>query len=272
MTETSSNPPETAVKAASNITDKERHSRAIETILAKLTNSYEASHYHPYLEDNDVGAFDLSVDDDGNLLGVGVDLKASFTGTAYIPKPRNLLTITPYGETSLEPGARVYGAALMIGHNQFRRIAKMPNGRHAIFVALDYATGAFLYENTGWPVAVAFRPSNVKSVVEILRQKFPRSQIVVCLNNEDGKSHGRDKARREARKRGAVVVYPQFSHEERNHSLISYNDMAMFSGPDRTLRGLMGQIEKETANRKPPAQPSAPESADSYGEATVCRR
>jgi hypothetical protein len=144
-----------------------RQQQAVETILAKLTNSYEANHYHPYLEDNDVGAFDLSIDDEGNLLGVGIDLKASFIGTAYIPRPRNLLTITPYGQVSLEPGARVYGAALMIGHNQFRRIAKAPNGFHEIFVALDYATGAFLYENTNQPVVIVFRPSNVKSAVEM---------------------------------------------------------------------------------------------------------
>ena len=246
-----------------------RQRRTVEIILAKLTNSCEANHYHPYLEDNDVGAFDLSIDDDGNLLGVGIDLKASFTGTAYIPKPRNLLTITPYGRTSLEPGAQVYGAALMIGHNQFRRIAKVPKERHEIFVALDYATGAFLYENTNLPVAVAFRPSNVKSVVVILREKFPRSQIVVCLNSEEGKNRSRDKARNEARQCGAVIVYPQFSEEEREHGLISFNDQAMFSGPEGVVKGLRRRIEDEAAKMRPKSPPSVPETADSYGDSTT---
>ena len=254
--------------AAEDQQNKNRQRQAVETILAKLSNSYEANHYHPYLEDNDVGAFDLSIDDDGNLLGVGIDLKVSLTGTAYIPKPRNLLTITPYGQASLEPGARVYGAALMIGHNQFRRIAKVPNGRHEIFVTLDYATGAFLYENFNLPVAVAFRPSNVKSVVAILREKFPRSQIVVCLNNEDGKARGRDKARKEARQSGAVVVYPQFSEEERQHGLFSFNDRAMFSGPEHTIKGIKRQIKDEAAKMRPKSPPSVPETADSYGGPT----
>ena len=269
MTETLKTTAEPMNESASeNQQAKGRQRQAVETILAKLSNSYEANHYHPYLEDNDVGAFDLSIDDDGNLLGVGIDLKVSFTGMAYIPKPRNLLTITPYGQASLEPGARVYGAALMIGHNQFRRIAKVPKGRHEIFVALDYATGAFLYENFNLPVAVAFRPSNVKSVVAVLRDKFPRSQIVVCLNSEEGKNRSRDKARKEARQCAAVVVYPQFSEEERHHGLISFNDKAMFSGPEHTIKGLKRQIKDEAAKIRPKSSPSVPETADSYGEST----
>ena len=243
---------------------KGRQRQAVETILAKLTNSYEANHYHPYLEDNDVGAFDLSIDDDGNLLGVGIDLKVSFTGTAYIPKPRNLLTITPYGQTSLEPGARVYGSALMIGHNQFRRIAKVPNGRHEIFIAVDYATGAFIYENFNLPVAVAFRSSNVKSVVAVLRDKFPRSQLIVCLNSEEGKNRSRDKARKDARQNGAVVIYPHFSEDEHQHGLISFNDKAMFSGPECAVKALRRQIKDESAKMRPKSPSSVPKSADSY--------
>lgn len=243
-----------------------KHIQAIENILAKLTNSYEASHRHPYLEDNDVGAFDLSLDDDGNLLGVGVDLKTSFTGTSYIPKPRNLLTIDAYGQTRLEPGARVAGAALMIGHALWRRMAKTPMGRSEIYVALDYATGAFLYENLNRPVAVAFRSSNVKSVVQILRAKFPQAKIVVCLNTEEDKYKGRNRVIRDVHKFKAIVVCPQFTDEERHNGLISFNDRAMFSGPASAVTALLQQIEGTIAKIKPKAAPPQPEAADSYGE------
>ena len=243
-----------------------KHRQAIKTILGKLTNSYEANHRHPYLEDNEVGAFDLSIDDNGNLLGVAVDLKTSFVDTSYIPKPRNLLTITPYGESSLEPGARVYDSALMIGHALWRRVAKEPSGRPTIFVAIDYATGAFLYENLTWPVAVVFRPSNVKSVVEILRGKFPKAKIVVCLNSEDDMVKSRNRAAKEARKLGAIAVYPHFTDEERHNGLLSFNDLAMFSSSEATIKSLLHQIEEEAFKIKPKTRPLQPETADSYGD------
>lgn len=243
-----------------------RHQQAVQAILDKLTNSYEANHRHPYLEDNDVGAFDLSLDDDGNLLGVGVDLKASFNGASYIPKPRNLLTINPYGESSLEPGARVAGAALMIGHSLWRRAVKIPMGRPELYVAVDYATGAFLYENLNRPVAVAFRPSNVKSVVEILRAKFPRSTIVVCLNNEKGKEVIRDRYVKDVRKFNAIAVYPNFTDEERYNSLVSFNDQAMFSSPEETVKALLAQIGEAAKKIQPPPPLLKPETTDSYGD------
>lgn len=103
---------------------RDLYKRTIDRILVKLADSVEADCHHPYLEDNEVGAHDLSLDRSGNLLAVAVDLKASFKESAYIPRSQNLLTITPDGEFDLEPKAKLTGCAVMIGHRQLRQIAR----------------------------------------------------------------------------------------------------------------------------------------------------
>jgi phage/plasmid primase-like uncharacterized protein len=213
-------------------------------VMRKLTESWEADDNHPYLRDNAVKSHDLSVDAQGNLLAVGVDLKASFTPTGYIPKAQTMLTITPYGVSRLEKWAVSFGAAVMIGHQEFRQIAKVASDNHVIFVAEDYATGAFLYESFDAPVTVALRPSTVKSVVRVLRAKFPKARIIVCLNSPEGREKIRQRTARDAEKYGAIVLFPEFSRRERENGLISFNDRAMFTRPGSVQEAIIGQVQK----------------------------
>lgn len=239
--------------------------KAVEGLLVKLTFSAEADCHQPYLEDNEVGAYDLSVDKSGNLLAVAIDVKSSFKDKAYIPCPQNLMTITTTGEYSLEVGARFYGGAVMIGHKRLRQIAKERLGRHEIFIAADYATGAFLHEETGSPVAVAIKTCNMPRVYAALRTIFPNAFIVACLNFESNKHRMRKKVIDEINLSGGVALAPRFSLKERFNGLVSFNDQAMFhENRDMVMENILNLIqyaqdlrqgEPADSGGKPPARP-----------------
>jgi hypothetical protein len=212
-----------------------------ERILDKLSESIETGHRHPYLLEHEVDNFDLSLDKDGHLLGVGVDLRASFVGDSYRPRPRTLLTISPEGKSRLEPGITFFGSALMVGHQAFRKLAKSSLNPHAsilVYVAEDYPTGAFLHMRTGQPAAVAFKTANVKNVVSFFRTRFPQSLIIACLNSAESKISSRDKAVKAVLRLGGLVAYPNFSKREKNQGLISFNDLGLVHGPEAALERL----------------------------------
>ncbi|MDR2947444.1 MAG: hypothetical protein LBV79_11970 [Candidatus Adiutrix sp.] len=169
----------------------EERTQVLERIAAKLLNSRETGDFHGYLLHHDVPNYDLTADKDGNLLGVGVDLEAAFTGAGYRPKAQTLLTIPREGKARLEPGAETSGAALMIGHREWRKIAKIAQDACGdIYIARDYPTGAAVHRLTGRPTAVAFLDSNLKTAGQILRRKFPRAEIILYINSGGGRRIG----------------------------------------------------------------------------------
>ena len=219
-------------------------------VMRKLTDSWEADDNHPYLRDNEVEGHDLSVDRGGNLLAVGVDLCASFTPKGYIPKAQTMMTITPDGVSRLEHWEASIGAAIMIGHQRFRQIARQPEESHVIFIAEDYATGAFLHESFDMPVAVALRSSTVKSVVRVLRRIFPKAALIVCLNDPEGREDIRRKTALDVERYGTIVLFPEFSRRERDHGLASFNDRAMLTQHGSVQRAIIGQVKRAVEQRR----------------------
>lgn len=51
-------------------------------------------------------------------------------------------------------------------------------------IAEGYATGASVYEATGYAVAVAFDAGNLLPVAQALRQKFPEAEIILAADND----------------------------------------------------------------------------------------
>ena len=220
------------------------YKKAVDRLLVKLTNSVEADSIHPYLEDHEVGAHDLSVDQFGNLLAVAVDIKASFKENAYIPCPQNLLTIEPTGEYRLEAGAKFTGCAVMIGHKRLRQIARDRLARHEIFITVDFATGAFLHEETGSPAVVAIKTCNTVKVHEILKSLFPNAYIVTCLNFESNKHRMRKKMIKAISESGGIAIVPRFTLKERFNGLISFNDQAMFhQDRDQVIENILNLLQ-----------------------------
>lgn len=227
----------------------------LDRVLEKLSDSVETDHRHPYLIDHEVANFDLSLDKDGNLLGVGVNLRQSFAGNSYRPKPQTLLSISPDGRARLERGVKFFGSALMIGHQAFRKLAKTASNAEApapeeapvIYVAVDYPTGAFLHMRTGRPVAVAFKNANVKSVVSFFKKRFQGARVIACLNSEEGKYDSRNKAVQAVLRLGGLVSYPTFNKYEKHHGLISFNDLCLIHGHEIALKRLHQGIQGEKA-------------------------
>ena len=160
----------------------ETSSPVIDHMLQKLADSKETDDFHGYLINKNVPNYDLSLDSAGNLLGVGVNLKKSFQNGQYVPQIQTLLTIPREGSPTFEPGTETKGAALMIGHQGFRKMAREPQKEQEILLARDYATGAALHQKTGLPVAVFFEESNLRKVAQILRKKFPLAKITIYIN------------------------------------------------------------------------------------------
>lgn len=231
-----------AMKIKANLEDSQT---PLDHIMAMLTNSIEVGNRHPYLTDNEVANYDLSQDKDGNLIGVAVNLRSSFSGDSYKPRPHTLLIISPEGKTRLEPGTRLFGAALMIGHQAFRGLARNrldPGQAADIYVAVDYPTGAFLHTQTGRPVAVAIKNANVKNVVSFFTRNFPLSRVIVCLNGDDETCASRIKAVRAVKKMGGLVTYPVFNKYEKFQDFRSFNDLSLAHGPDLAMKRLQDGI------------------------------
>jgi phage/plasmid primase-like uncharacterized protein len=181
------------------------------------------------------------------------------------------LTISPDGEYSLEAAAKFYGGAVMIGHKAFRQIAKDRLGRHEIFIATDYPTGAFLHEETGNPVAVAIKTGNILKVYDTLRKIFPNAFIAACLNVEANKRLTRQKIGENMALSGGVALVPCLSVKERFNGLMSFNDQAMFyESRDMVMENILNLIKNAHSYcLEEPANEDDDESYDEGGSQAV---
>ena len=62
-------------------------------------------------------------------------------------------------------------------------LGEILNGK-TIQVAEGYATACDCYKATGWTTIVAFDCGNLAEVVPQIRQRYPRSEIVICADDD----------------------------------------------------------------------------------------
>jgi putative DNA primase/helicase len=86
----------------------------------------------------------------------------------------SLQFIGPDGDKRFLPGGAIRGHFHVIGN---------PPGR-ALLICEGYATGATLFEATGYPAIVAFSAKNLSPVAQAMRAAFPKSRIVLCADND----------------------------------------------------------------------------------------
>jgi len=98
-----------------------------------------------------------------------------------------------------------------------------------IYIAEGYATAASIHEATGCPVAVSFDAANLHPVLSALRQKMPKTQMVICADNDrDGDTNtGVIKATKAAQAEGALLAIPQFPEGVQG---TDFNDLAQAYG------------------------------------------
>lgn len=79
-------------------------------------------------------------------------------------------------------------------------------------LAEGYATGATVFQATGYATAVAFDAGNMLPVAQALRAKFPGLELVICADNDHATlgNPGLTAAAQAAQAVRAVLAYPRF--------------------------------------------------------------
>jgi putative DNA primase/helicase len=87
----------------------------------------------------------------------------------------------------------------------------------ALLICEGFATGASLYQATGYPVAVAFNAGNLEAVARVLRAKLPEIRIIICADNDRFNIKGNVgiiKAQAAALTVGGLLASPVFQSDD----------------------------------------------------------
>lgn len=135
-------------------------------------------------------------------------------------------------------GGRVRGCYYSIGK---------PDG--VLCVCEGYATGASIYEATGFAVAVAFDAGNLLPVAKAMRAKFTDLKIILAADDDwqTKGNPGLTKAKEAAQAVGGLLAVPDFG-PDRPEGATDLNDLHATSGLDAVKRSieaakLVGDIE-----------------------------
>ncbi len=204
-------------KAKREAEEAQRHAEARERAAAKWQAAKPADPAHPYLVTKGVRPHGIRQDGDALL----IPLRAS--GELH-----SIQSIASDGGKRFLSGGRVTGCYFSIGK---------PDG--TLCIAEGYATGASIFEATGYAAAVAFNAGNLDAVARELRSKYPDMRIIVCADDDyrtDG-NPGIREATKAARAVGGLLGVPDFG-EDRPHGATDFNDLARHTGADAIKRAL----------------------------------
>lgn len=101
-----------------------------------------------------------------------------------------------------------------------------------IYIGEGFATMATVHASTGHGAAVAFDAGNLRSVAEVIRNKYPHATIVIVADDDqwtDG-NPGVTKATAAAKAIHAKLVIPQFANLETKPT--DFNDLSCLEGLD----------------------------------------
>lgn len=109
----------------------------------------------------------------------------------------------------------------------------------SIALAEGYATAASVHEATGWPVAVCFDAANLAPVAQALRERYPRTRLIVCGDDdhETAENAGRKYATQAAAQVVGVAVFPTFAASA---GLSDFNDLQHEQGREAVRAQLLG--------------------------------
>jgi putative DNA primase/helicase len=159
------------------------------------------------------------------------------------------------GKKRFLPGGRVTGCYFIIGN---------PEDAAALCIAEGYATGASIYEATGYPAAVAFNAGNVLPVAKAMRERFTKLQLIVCADDDTGTqgNPGIAKATEAARAVDGLLAIPVFG-TSRLPGVSDFNDMAALHGLEAVKRAIASVKAPDKGTSQSGAQ--NPTGSDSEG-------
>ncbi|OZC35700.1 topoisomerase [Marinobacter vinifirmus] len=136
----------------------------------------------------------------------------------------NLQQITPDGKKRFLKGGRIKGCYSPLGQ---------PEPEKPLYVCEGFATGATIHAETGAAVACAMTAQNLLSVGRYLRQRYPRSSLIIAGDDDrkaasEGKGNaGVECATKAAQELGCALVLPDFPPEA-PLELSDFNDLAVW--------------------------------------------
>lgn len=198
--------------------ETERHLRAQQRAIAMCENATTAANIHPYLQRKHVACYgDMLEGTDEELILPLRDVD----GTIH-----SVQTITADGVKRFLPGGRVQGCFYVVNHR-----LDCP-----IVICEGYATGATIFEATGWAVIAALNCGNLLTVAKTIREKMPDKPIIIAADNderlldadEQHRERGLTKAREAAKAVKGAVAIPNFPDEDKAGT--DFNDLALAAG------------------------------------------
>lgn len=100
-----------------------------------------------------------------------------------------------------------------------------------ICVCEGYATGASLFEATGYTVVVAFHAGNLQSVAQSIREQYPHHRLIICADDDQSTpgNPGLSLAQEVAHLVGGFLAVPEFG-VERPPKASDFNDLHQVAG------------------------------------------
>ena len=148
----------------------------------------------------------------------------------------NLQRIFANGDKRFYKGGKTAGCFHVIGDAL---------ASECLLIAEGYATGATLYEATGFAVVIAFSASNLKHIAALMRERYQDKRIVMCADNDTetekkiGKNAGVIAATEAAKSINALVCVPMGLPDGGN----DFNDLMHFAGIEAVQKQVHAVIE-----------------------------
>ena len=207
--------------------------------VAQLWVSASPVTFHPYLDKKWVKAH--------NIRQLGDELLIPMFENKEL---RSLQHIQTNGFKKFHAGGKTKGTYFTIGGK--------PSDDGVLCICEGYATGASIFEATGYPVAISFTASNLLLVAQSMRKKFPKVRMVICAD-DDHKTEGNTgikKATETALAVNGLLAVPIFGEARLDHQT-DFNDMALVSGYESLKSVIDGALppKQSTASNEDWATP-----------------
>lgn len=156
---------------------KRRASQAAKRAKALWAEARPAPADHAYLAKKGVQAHGLRV-----YRGPMEISGKTMDGALLVPiadsagRVQSLQLITPEGDKLFLPGGKLPGYFYLLG--------TLDDPAGPLVVAEGFATGASLFEATGWPVAVAFNAGNLAPVALALSAQPSEAQLIIAADDD----------------------------------------------------------------------------------------
>jgi putative DNA primase/helicase len=190
--------------------EAKRKADARERAAAMWQSALPAADDHPYLVGKRVKAHGVRLHEGALVVPMrdGAEL-------------HSLQFIDAEGGKRFLAGGRVSGCYFSIGQPD-----------DTLCIAEGYATGASIFEATGYAVAVAFNAANLLPVARALRTRFPGLRLILCADDDAATqgNPGRTKAGEAAQAVGGFLAIPEFG-DARPVGATDFNDLHRLAGP-----------------------------------------